>query len=97
MNEVATLRKEIEELKMTVSRLESFNSSLMSANSIPLSIDQAFKTRFSFSLKNSSKTTASETQAVDEGGAGTYSVAKSPDGFVEYVSGTSVFYIPYYL
>lgn len=97
MNETQTLKMEIEELKKTVAELQSFNRSLMSANSIPLSVDQAFKARFSFSLKNSSKAASTEVQAVSEGGSGTYNVAKPVDGFVEYVSGTSLLYIPYYL
>lgn len=97
MNETQALKLEIEDLKKTVRELQTFNRSLMSSSSIPLSIDQAFKARFSFSLKNSSKAASTETQAVNEGGASTYNVAKSVDGFVEYVSGNTIFYIPYYL
>lgn len=43
---------------------------------------------------SSVKTVASATQAVNEGGAGTYSVSKIPDGFL-LIEGTS-YNIPYF-
>ena len=77
--------------------LMKFKKNLESSNSIPLNIDQSFRDRFSFgALEESSKSSSSENQAVDEGGSATYNVLKSPDGFVETEVNGVIIFIPKY-
>ena len=91
---------------MTPEQLAQLNSLLEwkrqmeSSNTIPLSIDQAFRGRFPIgtNLVASSKTATSENQAVDEAGAATYSVLKPPDAFWQFTDSVGVIrYIPIYL
>ena len=84
------LQKQIDELK---SRLDLLNSSY----SIPLDVDNAFRDRLqAVAGQPSSKLTSTETQAVNEAGAGAYNVAKPMDGFVKLIVDGIARNIPYY-
>lgn len=91
---------ENEELNRRVTFLENFIRSIAGNTTIPHDVEQAFRSRLEIGelarLRASTKTAASETQAVSEGGAASYNVAKPPDGFREFVVGGSTLYIPYY-
>ena len=91
MNELETLKREIEELKI-------WKKSLENSSSIPLSIDQALTGRgyVKTNLKLSTKGVDTEDVSVNEGGVATYAVMNDPDGFLEiYLNGTT-YYIPYF-
>jgi len=79
------------EMQNRIEALEAFVKSLQSSSTIPFSIDAAFADRFSLGGVPSSKTAASETQAVNEAGSATYSVSKPMDGFIV-VGGKNVGY-----
>ena len=66
-------------------------------SNVPLEVQRALETRLAgISLVASSKTAASGTQAVNEGGASSYSVSKNMNGFVETrINGVTI-YIPYF-
>lgn len=90
---------------MTPEQLKAFiHSEIISIlgdySNIPLEVQNALEIRLGgISLNNSSKTAATETQAVNEAGSGVYSVSKPMDGFVETIlpgTGTTI-YLPYYL
>lgn len=90
----------MEELQKQINELREEIAKLKSSTTIPYDVEQSFRTRLRIEnfaeLGTSSKTVASETQAVNEAGTDNYDVAKPPVGFREFVSGGSVFYIPYY-
>lgn len=82
-----------------IARLEKIVNELMSAHTFPREVENAIRGRISsLQTATSTKTVASETQAVNEGGAGTYNVPSLFDGFYERTldNGTIV-YTPYYL
>ena len=83
MNErIAQLERQIAELERTIRELQVVNTmSPELVRSIGLSV-----------LATSSKTAASERQAVSEGGSASYNVAKDMDGFIS-IGGYN---IPYY-
>lgn len=88
MNETENLKRQVEELM-------AWKKSLENAQSIPLNIDQAFRARFiSGGVVTSTKSSSSENQAVNEGGVATYSVLKTPDGFLQVTIGSTIYYIP---
>jgi len=64
---------------------------------IPLSVQKAFELRLTANnISSSSKTVASETQAVNEAGASSYNVPALHDGFVQTIVNGVTIYIPYY-
>lgn len=74
-----------------------WKTQLESASSIPLNIDQSFRARFFRSILGfSAKTTASVTQAVNEGGSASYNVSKVPDGFLSFNDGGVTRNVPYF-
>jgi hypothetical protein len=86
-----------EEIKIKIEALEAWKAMLESSNSIPLNIQQAFTDRFlRLLLGASSKAPSTESQAVNEAGSASYSVAKPMDGFVSYNVGGTPIFIPYY-
>lgn len=93
MDEITALRQRIEELETVVNKLRADAT-------IPYEIGEAFNSRLRIDdlakLASSAKVATSEDQAVNEAGAGTYNVLKSPDGFREYTVGSQTFYFPYY-
>lgn len=89
--QVDILKREVQELRQ---RLEARNSASDLTPDMPYTLVQLGFSKNVFTV--SSKTAASETQAVDEGGAGTYDVAKAPDGFVQTTVANTTYYIPMY-
>ena len=85
-----------EQEKQQLQELLNWKKSLESSSTIPLSIDQSFRQRFPTGsiINTSTKDATSENQAVDEGGAATYSVLKPPDAFVQVVVNGTTYYIP---
>lgn len=87
------LKKAEEEIQL----LKDFINSLGYSNSIPLSIDKAFRNRLGLDLNDiSAKTVSSATESFLADGAIPTSAAKVMDGFVKYnVNGLYV-NVPYY-
>ena len=89
--------EELEQLKQEVKELQDWKKSLERDSTIPINIDQSFRARFAGDdLILSTKSSSSENQAVDEGGAATYNVLKSPDGFLEIEISGTIYYLPYF-
>lgn len=90
----------IEQLQSQIDSLQQELNKLRNTTTIPYEVEQAFRFRLGIDnftqLDASSKTTASETQAVNEAGASSYNVAKPMDGFKQVTIGGSTLYIPYY-
>ena len=90
----------MEELKNRIQILEEEIKMLKASTTIPYEVDTAFRERFKIGdlakLSASTKTVASETQAVNEAGAASYNVPKINDGFVETTVGGTIIYLPYY-
>lgn len=85
------------ELEKRIKTLEDFIKSLQNASFIPLPVDQAFRKRFIDGITQlTTSSHASENQAVNEAGAGTYNVAKPADGFFDVTVNGAVKAIPYY-
>ncbi len=88
------------ELTQRIEELENKVRSLEASYTIPHNVSEAFRDRLGIndlaSLAGSTKNPSTETQAVAESGASSYSVAKPMDGFREFVVGGTVLYIPYY-
>lgn len=84
-----------------VKKLEDIIKLLMSSTTIPQNIDGAFRKRFNLDdvsrVKKSSKGATTENKTVNEAGTDTYSVLKSPDGFLEVNINGVTYYIPYYV
>lgn len=85
--------EELKQLQKDVEGIKAFIASLQSNATIPLPVGEAFRARLESKLASSTKTAASETQSVNEGGVSSYSVAKPMDGFLEDGEGH---FIPYY-
>jgi hypothetical protein len=93
------MNPEIEQLKKQVADLEAKFKLLYSSTTIPLDIAEAFRTRLADDariLRVSSRTAASETQAVNEAGMATYSVGKPMNGFVTVVLNGVQYDLAYY-
>jgi len=90
----------MEDLQRQINELKQEIANLKASTTIPFDVEQSFRTRLRIEnyaeLGTSTKNPSTETQAVDEGGSDSYSVAKPPDGFREFISGGTVLYIPYY-
>lgn len=86
-------KKEFEDMKR-------FINALKNNSSIPLPVDQSFRKRFKIDslalLETSTKSASSENRAVDEAGAGVYSVLKPPQAFLQFVRNGQAVYIPIY-
>lgn len=90
---------ELKNLQDQITALQEQFNSLNNNATIPFDIGEAIKTRVLLEAgipQTSSKGATSENQAVNEGGAGTYSVLKAPDGFVQVTLGGTLYYLPYY-
>ena len=84
------------DLDKRIADLEAWKASLEMSHSIPLNIDQSFRSRFttSIGLSVSSKSATSENHAVNESGSGSYSVLGPPDEFLQVnINGVTI-YIP---
>lgn len=92
------MNEEIKQLQEQVVKLTQRLDSLQSSTTIPFDVDRAFRDRFRdiTGLSVSSKNLDSEDQAVNEGGASTYSVMGDPDGFLQITISNVAYYIPYF-
>ncbi len=87
------------ELIKRIELLEEEINKLRNNATIPFDIGEAIKSRVKTdlgALESSSKTAASETQAVDEAGVLAYSVMKAPDGFMQTNINGTIYYVPYF-
>lgn len=80
-----------EQIDILTKRLDSLSSN----TTIPLEVGEAFRKRLG-SADISNKTGASETRTVNESGAGSYTVANAPDGFITIEVLGALKNIPYY-
>ena len=88
----------ITQLQDQVDKLQAQVDLLKSSATFPYDVENAIKDRISTNVfDQSTKTAASETQAVNEGGLATYSVAKPMGGFDQRLVDGVVRYYPYYL
>ena len=91
------MNEETKQLKSRVDELERLFKLLSSSTTIPYDVGEAFKKRLQVVGGDSNATLAStETQAVNEAGAGTYNVAKPMDGFITIVVNGNSRKVPYY-
>lgn len=90
---------------MNPEQIQKFNEmyqwfkDMQSSYTIPLTTDQAIRTRFfgaALDLTTSTKSATSENQSVNEAGAGSYSVLGIPDGYDERNDNGTVKYYPYF-
>jgi len=91
----------MEELQRQINELKAELQLIKSSTTIPFPVEQAFRDRLKINSlaelqSQSTKTAASETQAIDEGGMGSFNVAKPMDGFFVWVKDNSTYYVPYY-
>ena len=85
------------EEKRKLQEVYDFIQKLKSSTTVPFEVEGALRERLNpVSFTTSTKTTASETQAVNEGGMASYDVAKPADAFVELTWNNTRIYIPYY-
>lgn len=91
---------------MTPQERQEFNimkqkiESLENSATVSYEVESALRERFNINsftpLTGSVKLATSENQAVNEGGTQSYSVLKTPDGFLQTTINGIVYYIPYY-
>lgn len=83
---------------MDVAELTKFMGQLKASSTIPLQVNQAFLDRLGITslarVVVSTKTLASENQAVAEGGVANYSVLKPPDAWLQVIVSGTTYYIP---
>ena len=87
------------ELLQRIQKLEQEINNLRAFATIPFDIGVALKARILSDAgvaQLSNKGATTEDQAVDEAGASTYNVLKSPDGFLQAQLAGTVYYIPVY-
>lgn len=88
---------EIEILKQQIAQLQSEFNSLKSFSTIPFEVRTAILELIGqVTGQPSTKTAASETQAVNEGGSASYDVAKPMDGFIVVIVNNIPRKVPYY-
>jgi hypothetical protein len=84
-------KRELEELK-------AWKKSLEASSTIPLNIDQSFRTRFPkgsvFTV--STKGVDTEDVSVNEAGIAAYAVMNDPDGFLQVTVAGTIYYVPYF-
>lgn len=93
---------EIKQIKKEIESLVQWRESLSVSSRIPLEQDRAMRYRMFGSdvvqvIENSTKSSSSENQAVNEGGTGTYNVLKPPASFLRVEVGNIAYYLPSYL
>ena len=91
---------DIKELTIEVEKLKAEVNALKSFASIPFDTDKAFRERLGINslskLLVSTKGATTENQAVSEAGAGSYSVLKPPDLFLQVIVSGTTYYVPVY-
>lgn len=92
------MQDQINQLQTQINNLQQQLDLMRSSSTYPYDMEQALTDRLNpISLSPSTKTAASETQAVDESGSASYNVAKPMDGFEQRVVDGVTRYYPYYL
>jgi len=86
---------ELQALKNKVEELEKKYNDFSDYSTIPLEVQRALENRLS-GISLSSSSHSGESQAVDEGGASTYNVMTTADGFVQTKINGATVYIPYF-
>lgn len=89
----------MEELQSQINRIQDELNSLKNSATIPQENYEAIRDRLDASIakiSTNSTPASSETQAVDESGTETYSVAKPMDGFITISFGGINYKIPFY-
>lgn len=88
-------KKKFEQLLRRVERLEEENLKLRAAATIPFEVDAAFRKRLSgvFGVTVSADSPNTLDQAVDEGGASTYSVMKEASAVLQLTINGTVYKI----
>ncbi len=88
------------DLQSQINQLREEINTLKNSTTIPFDVGEAFKIRVLedlSKLKPSTKTAISENETVNIPAVPTsFTKIKQPDGFVEIVLNSSVYYIPYY-
>jgi len=94
------IKKLVEALQGEITALKEEVNALKASTTIPYDVEQAFRERFEIdsyaSISISSKSATSENKAVNESGSASYSVAKPPDGFMQFTLNNTVYYFPYF-
>ncbi len=84
--------KQMAEMQAQISEVVEFINKLGNVGEVPLDVGNALAARI---LKGSTKTAASATRAVNEGGVAQYSVMYPPTGFIEANLNGKVVNVPY--
>lgn len=86
-----------QKIQQQIDNLQRQLDALKSSTTLPLEITEAMRIRLQpVSGETNSTSTASYTQAVNEAGSATYSVAKPMAGFITITIGGNARLIPYY-
>lgn len=93
------MEQRVKNLENLVEQLVNHIDSLESVATFPREVQTAIEGRVGgFRTSTSNKTTASESQSVNEGGSASYSVQKVADGYRAHViEGGVTVYIPIYI
>ena len=90
----------MEEIQRQLNEIRAELDLLKASTTIPFEVESALRERFGLAdftpLSTSTKSVDDVTQAVNEGGIATYSVAKAPDGFRQILINGTLLYIPFY-
>jgi hypothetical protein len=88
------------DLQTQIDELRAEINALKAQATIPYDVEQAFINRLnirSFTpLTVGSKALSSENQSVNEAGSATYSVLKTPKGWLQVIIANTAYYIPYF-
>lgn len=89
-----------QEMEQKIIALEAVIKAMGNSNLIPFDVDQAFRDRLGIGdipvVQVDAKSASSEDQAVNEGGAATYNVLKSPDGWLSLEIEGTTYVVPHY-
>lgn len=92
------MQEQITQLQDQINQLQKQFDKLRSSATLPLDVEDAFRTRIDpVTFYPSTKDAADETQSIDESGSATVTAAKPMDGFEERVVDGVTRYYPYYL
>lgn len=90
-------QEQIKQIQEQIDSLQEQLNSLSSSSTIPFEIGEAFKDRIGGSeVIPSSKTVASETQTINEGGIAIVTALDVPDSFGSVLVNGAIKYIPLY-
>lgn len=87
----------MEELKTKIEELERKIKLLEASATIPKNVEDAFRERLRLeiisSITSSSKGASTESQAVNESGASSYTVLKNPDAYLQVNVNGTIYYL----